>query len=98
MPLLFNRYSFIVTGIDRTGRDLSLRKYIVDKSYTTIASPINYRLTIELIAVFGLSASRGSGAARHCEERAKEAKAARCPKTRPPGREGTKVDYKTISK
>jgi hypothetical protein len=49
-------------------------------------------------SVFGLSASRGSDAARHCEVRAKEAKAARCPKTGPPGHEGTKVNYKTVGK
>jgi hypothetical protein len=50
------------------------------------------------ISVFGLSASRGSGAVRHGEARAKEAKAARCPKTRPPGREGTKAKDETIGK
>ncbi|MBJ6118487.1 hypothetical protein JAO76_09815 [Pontibacter sp. BT310] len=49
-------------------------------------------------SVFGLSASRGSGAARHGEARAKEAKAARCPKTGPPGREGTKANYRTVGK
>ena len=36
------------------------------------------------VSVFGLSASRGSGAVRHCDAGAKEAKAARCPKTGPP--------------
>jgi len=37
------------------------------------------------IPVFGLSALAGSGADRHCEERAKEAGTARCPKTSPRG-------------
>jgi hypothetical protein len=49
-------------------------------------------------SAFGLSASRGSGAERHGEPRAKEAKAARCPKTGPPGREGTKAKDETIGK
>ena len=48
------------------------------------------------VSVFGLSASRGSGAVRHCDEGAKEAKAARNAKTRPPGHEGTKANYRTI--
>jgi hypothetical protein len=47
-------------------------------------------------AVFGLSALLISGAVRHCEERAKEMYTARCPKTGPPGREGTKAKNETI--
>ncbi|WP_262887418.1 hypothetical protein [Pontibacter burrus] len=41
-----------------------------------------------------MSASRGSGAVRHGDEGAKEAKAARCPKTGPRGRERTKATIK----
>ncbi|MER2997517.1 hypothetical protein [Pontibacter populi] len=33
---------------------------------------------------------------RHCDEGAKEIRTARCPKTGPPGREGTKANYRTI--
>ncbi|NDK56446.1 hypothetical protein [Pontibacter fetidus] len=43
-----------------------------------------------------MSASRGSGAARHCDVGAKEAKAAINPKTGPPGREGTKAIVETM--
>jgi len=48
------------------------------------------------ISVFGLSALVGSGADRQRDEGAQEAGTARCPKTRPPGHEGTKANYKIV--
>ena len=55
-------------------------------------------IAMRRITVFGLSASRGSGAERHGDAGAKEAKAARNAKTRPPGREGAKANYRTVDK
>ncbi|MBC5775764.1 hypothetical protein H8S95_16945 [Pontibacter sp. KCTC 32443] len=55
----------------------------------------NYKLAIELISVFGLSASRGSGAegiARHEQRKRKQRDARR----RGSGREGTKASYRTV--
>jgi len=52
----------------------------------------------KLIPVFGLSALAGSGAVRQRDEGAQEAGTVRNAKSRPPGHEGTKANYKTIDK
>jgi len=54
------------------------------------------KLAIKVIPVFGLSALAGSGAARHCDEGAKEAGTARCPKTSPRGLGASQANYRTV--
>ena len=51
---------------------------------------------MNLFPAFGWSASRGSGACKAARGTRQEAKAARCPKARPPGLEGTKARDETI--
>ncbi|MBC5774844.1 hypothetical protein H8S95_12275 [Pontibacter sp. KCTC 32443] len=61
-------------------------------------------ITVLITKVAAIERSQSLGGAprevpvplRHCEAGAKEAKAARCPKTGPPGHEGTKVNYRTV--